>query len=342
MGGGFLMGSSYFYMEFLFAWVSSLKQAGFRNPALFALEYTLVPDAIYPTQLVQTVAGYEHVLSITQDPSRVCVGGDSAGGTLILSLLLYLANSPGYEIQRPGLAILVSPWVTLVSPKNHNTRSDYLNAESLHLYARQYAGSSASLNDPLVSPGMCKDLSWWSRAVPSAGIVFYYGSEEVFCQEIRDLAALLEQTGRVIQAREEEGLIHAWPVATLFLSDSKAERQKGIKEIVQVTWGCMNRNFGSKERSLDAVLRFNVQSGISVAGALLLAKSLRELAVAIEALDRNAQINGKKQLENQLASAQWGIPKTFPTTTIFNVNVRPELFLFTLSMRIHMALSEIP
>lgn len=49
-GGGFSMGSSYFYIEFLMAWIHLLKSAGYANPALFALEYTLVPEATYPTQ----------------------------------------------------------------------------------------------------------------------------------------------------------------------------------------------------------------------------------------------------------------------------------------------------
>ncbi|KAI9815493.1 MAG: hypothetical protein M1827_002627 [Pycnora praestabilis] len=233
-GGGFSMGSSYFYLEFLLAWVSLLKDAGYRNPSLFALEYTLVPDAIYPTQLNQTLAGYKHVLSIIGDPSRICVGGDSAGATLTLSLLLHLARSPDYEKKRPGFATLISPWVTLVSPKNRDTPSDYLNAESLHLYAEQYAGSKAALEDPIVSPGKCRKIGWWYRASPCRGFFFLFGSEEVFGPETRALVALLKETGLHVEVREEKGSIHAWPVATLFLSDTKAERQKGLEDIVKV------------------------------------------------------------------------------------------------------------
>ena len=48
-GGGFSMGSSYFYLEFLLTWLSVLKiHGGFRNPAILSLEYTLVPDSSYP------------------------------------------------------------------------------------------------------------------------------------------------------------------------------------------------------------------------------------------------------------------------------------------------------
>ncbi len=233
-GGGFSMGSSYFYLEFLLAWVSLLKDAGYQNPALFALEYTLVPDAVFPTQLQQTMAGYEHVLSIIRQPGRVCVGGDSAGATLILSLLLNIANQPYHEERLPGFATMISPWTKLVSPKNRNTPSDYLNAESLHLYARQYAGSKASIEDPLLSPGMCRDSVWWRRAAPLKGFLFTFGSEEVFGPETWDLISLLQQSSIHVEAREEKGSIHAWPVATLFLSDTIGERRKGIEGIVRV------------------------------------------------------------------------------------------------------------
>ena len=228
------MGSSYFYLEFLLAWTSLLKDAGYRNPAIFALEYTLVPDAAYPTQLEETLSGYNYVYSITGDATRICVGGDSAGATLMLSLLLYIAKSPDYEKRRPTYATLISPWVTMVSPSNRNTASDYLNADSLHLYGRQYAGSESNLQDPLVSPGVCKDLDWWSKASPSSGFCILFGSEEVFSPEIRGWIAILRKSGCAVRVREEPGSVHAWPVAALFLSDTQEERQKGLRELVKM------------------------------------------------------------------------------------------------------------
>lgn len=174
-GGGFSMGSGYFYLEFLLAWVSLLKEAGYRNPVIFSLEYTLVPDAVYPTQLEQTFTGYEYVRKIIGDPSRICVAGDSAGATLMLSLLLHMAEQPDCEIRKPGYAVLISPWTTLFSTRNRNTASDYLDANQLHKYGRQYAGTEENLNNPLVSPGVCKDSIWWARASPSKDIVFCTG-----------------------------------------------------------------------------------------------------------------------------------------------------------------------
>ncbi|KAF2751090.1 alpha/beta-hydrolase [Sporormia fimetaria CBS 119925] len=232
-GGGFSMGSSYFYMEFLLAWVRLLKEAGYKNPALFAPEYTLVPDAVYPTQLHETLAGYHYVLSIAQDPSRICMGGDSAGATLIMSFLLHLSDHPELRGQRPGLAVMISPWVTIVSSANKNTASDYLNAESLELYGRQYIGSKISVDDAMVSPGHCTDTSRWAECSPRKGWVFLYGSEEVLAPETRSLIARLERAGMEVTCDEEEGGIHAWPVAALYLGETREERLKGLRYVVR-------------------------------------------------------------------------------------------------------------
>ncbi|KAI1661779.1 alpha/beta-hydrolase [Daldinia decipiens] len=243
-GGGFSMGSAYFYLEFLLTWLSLLNDSGYENPAIFALEYSLVPDVNFPTQLEEAIAGYEHVLSTVQDADRICVSGDSAGATIVLSLLLHLShigrhlekmNRPtgAWRLGKPGMAVLISPWVTLVSSKHQNTTSDYLNTETLHRYAHQYAGEKVSVNDPLLSPGNCRDVSWWKHAAPSRGIFVAYGAEEVFAPEISALISFLEENDIKVHSREEKGGIHAWPIACVFLSSSPSNRKKGLKSLVK-------------------------------------------------------------------------------------------------------------
>lgn len=188
-GGGFAMGSPWFYLEFLMAWATLLRDGTaaepskmqpswktspavgrrFRNPAVFAPDYTLVPHATFPTQLKQVLRGYEYSVSQFRSPQKhnrdsskftngsttpqagpngqqasttpkVVLSGDSAGSTLALSLLLLLASKPSSHPLPPQLAALISPWCRLVSVRNQDTPSDYLNAESLHLYAKQYVG----------------------------------------------------------------------------------------------------------------------------------------------------------------------------------------------------------
>lgn len=60
-----------------------------------------------------------------------------------------------------------------------------------------------------------------------------FGKEEVFAPEIRKWVSLMEEdVGVDIGVKEEKGGIHAWPVASLFLSSSKEARQKGLKNLV--------------------------------------------------------------------------------------------------------------
>lgn len=242
------MGSAYFYLEFLLITLKLLRSK-FSNPAIFALDYSLAPESSFPTQVEQALAGYNYLLGAKNIlPSRICISGDSAGGTIMLSLLLRLArpnlNGPVCgelngeaktvisESNKPGMACLISPWATLVSPTHWDTESDYLDAFRLHVFAHGYVGRKGSVYDPVASPGSCKDVEWWRQAAPLKGFVMSYGSEEVLACDIRDLVELLRGSGVRVVADEDEDGIHAWPVAGLFLGSTTESRIKGIRRMV--------------------------------------------------------------------------------------------------------------
>lgn len=228
------MGTSHFYLEFLIAWVRVLKDLGYSNPCIFTLEYSLVPDRIYPTQVQQVLSGYQYLLSKVDDASRICLSGDSAGGTLILSLLLYHGFADGWKKDRPGLAVLISPWVTIVSPENRDTPSDYLNMASLHRYAQQFVGTDASVDNPLASPGRCEDPASWRRASPVEGFACFYGSEEVFQPEISRWLRLLRKAKCACDEWEEPAWVHAWPIVAFFTGESQKEQLRGLFQMSQL------------------------------------------------------------------------------------------------------------
>lgn len=250
-GGGFAMGSAYFYLEFLMVWHSLLLQAGYENPAVFSLDYTLVPDELYPKQVNEAIAGYKHVLDIAKDSSKVCVAGDSAGGCLTLALLQELGaqaqnqrkkgaspnvrggmvdpNTPSLPL--PRMATLISPWVTLMTSLHYPSGIDYLDRKTLWKYAHEYAGESM-INQHPSSPGNCTDDELWKASCPDRGIYVIYGEEEVFAPDIEAFLKKQESLGLEIKAEKIEGGIHAWPVASLFLSSTATRRLYGLRCLV--------------------------------------------------------------------------------------------------------------
>lgn len=244
------MGSCFFYLEFLMVWHTLLIEAGYKNPAVFALDYTLVPDDVYPKQVLETVQGYRHVLDTVKDSSKICVAGDSAGGALVLSLLQELGAQAGNQKKKgarpevrgggltdpklpamglPRLATLISPWITLMTHLHSPSEVDFLDRPTLWKYAHEYAGSM--INQYPASPGNCNDEGLSKASAPERGLYVIYGEEEVFAPDIENFVKRQEKAGIEATATRIDGGIHAWPVASLFLSSTAERRLSGLKSL---------------------------------------------------------------------------------------------------------------
>ncbi|KAF8245185.1 alpha/beta-hydrolase [Wilcoxina mikolae CBS 423.85] len=106
-------------MTFLLFLADSLQQRGVKA-SIFALDYSLAPEAPFPAQLEQAANGYQYLVKgLGIATEKIAFLGDSAGANLCLSLATHL-NSPHPEISlnptsglsKPKLALLISPWVT--------------------------------------------------------------------------------------------------------------------------------------------------------------------------------------------------------------------------------------
>ncbi|KKK12821.1 hypothetical protein ARAM_001173 [Aspergillus rambellii] len=120
-GGGFALPANIGYFKFFRSVVVAQCTGNKHSLAIFALTYTLAPVATYPTQLRQAVEALRHVLvDQGRRPSRVLLGGDSAGGNLVGGVLSHLAHThPAIEplaVSTPlAGAVLIAPW-TLLDP----------------------------------------------------------------------------------------------------------------------------------------------------------------------------------------------------------------------------------
>lgn len=74
-----------------------------------APRYRLAPQFPFPCGLHDCLAAYLYLLD-EHDPSSIVLAGDSAGGSLVLSLLVIMRDQ---NIPLPAGAILISPWVDL-------------------------------------------------------------------------------------------------------------------------------------------------------------------------------------------------------------------------------------
>ncbi|RYP09397.1 hypothetical protein DL765_008460 [Monosporascus sp. GIB2] len=76
---------------------------------VLAPEYRLAPQFPFPCGLQDCIAAYMYLLTV-QDPTTIVLAGDSAGGGMVLSLLVTLRDR---GLPLPAGAILISPWVDL-------------------------------------------------------------------------------------------------------------------------------------------------------------------------------------------------------------------------------------
>jgi len=200
-GGGYSLPARADYFLFLQSLQNSLS-AEVGEVGVAAMEYSLVPDSPYPTQLRQANAALTHLLQKGIPPSNIVVGGDSAGGNLALQLASHLLHPlPSIPVP-PTLseplagAVLISPWVAC----NVDAPSYVRNEGKDLIFSRTYK----SMMD-LVIPGVTPELRhhvepasapaiWWSGLdVVYPHLLITMGEHECLFDQIIDICGALGQ-----------------------------------------------------------------------------------------------------------------------------------------------------
>lgn len=175
--------------------------------AVVAVDYSRSPEAKYPRALEEVVSvidwlerdGVEHGI----DPSRLAVGGDSAGANLsVASQLLLLAHD------RPVLSAMVLNYgVYTDQPTPSWSRYDgpsyMLEAREMRWFWDNYLRSDADREDPLVMP-LLGDL----RGLPPAYMAI--AECDVLADGNRAMAAALRNAGVETDARVYKGATHSF------------------------------------------------------------------------------------------------------------------------------------
>jgi acetyl esterase len=173
------------------------------------VDYRLAPEHKAPAAVEDAYAAYrwalDHAGELGADPSRVAVGGDSAGGNLA-ALVSLIARDDGVRL--PAFQLLIYP----ATDMRGQTRSRTLFADGFFLTRRdmdwftdQYlAGATVEAADPRVSPLLADDLSGLPPAmVLTAGF-------DPLRDEGNQYAQAMRAAGVTVDLREMGSLVHGF------------------------------------------------------------------------------------------------------------------------------------
>lgn len=195
-GGGYFMGSPKTHRRL----ASEIGRAC--RAKVWVPEYPLAPENPFPAALLAVTSIYRALLQ-DHDGKNILLAGDSAGGGLALGTLVELRSQ---QVQRPGGAALLSPWVDMIRSEPY--RPDLVSADpivtpqSLDASRRWYEGDEGA-DRPLMSP-VHEDLG----GLPP--LLVHVGSAEILLDDSRMLRAAAEESNLDVTYREWPGMTHVF------------------------------------------------------------------------------------------------------------------------------------
>jgi acetyl esterase/lipase len=213
-GGGFIGMSTHSHEIFLRDWVNRL------NIPIIGLNYGLSPQHKYPYGLNDCYQGYRWIINHCEDvigfkPKKIILGGDSSGGTLILSLIYLLIAKNEFEnenIRIPDLLLPLYPCCN-TSIKNMGaslllTLKDFLLNDSFLIMVNEaYRAFYENDDDPFLDPVKAKECLL--KKLPKT--VIQFGSFDPLRD---DIVRLLAKIGKIkeldVKAYEFKEYCHGW------------------------------------------------------------------------------------------------------------------------------------
>jgi acetyl esterase/lipase len=189
------------------------------NVVVVFVNYTLSPEAKYPTALEQAYAVTNWVAqngqSINVDSSRLAVVGDSVGGNLTAALTLLAKERGGPSIRFQVLFYPVTDANFDTSSYRKYEEGYWLTREGMKWFWNNYTSKETNRKEPTVSPLQAskEQLS----GLPPALII--NGENDVLCDEGEAYALKLLEAGVRVTAVRYHGTIHDFVMLNAITND---------------------------------------------------------------------------------------------------------------------------
>lgn len=184
-------------------------------------EYRLAPENPFPAAIEDIIACYHGLIAQGRDPARFIIGGDSAGGGLVFSLLAYLAKE---DLTPPVCAFALCPVVDFThagdSLKSHAESEAVLVYNRIEELDQMYL-NGANPADPAVSPLFAD----FPNCPP---VLIHVTDQEILRDDALAMQNHLLEQGADVLVRSWAGGFHVWHIMVGYLPEARV----ALKDVV--------------------------------------------------------------------------------------------------------------
>jgi monoterpene epsilon-lactone hydrolase len=198
-GGGYVIGSLDSHRHL----VAEAGRAA--NAVALALDYRLAPEHPFPAAVDDAVAGYRFLLAQGFKPERIAIGGDSAGGGLVVAAMVAIRDA---GLAQPGCGWCLSPWIDMEgigdSMESKSAADPMVQKIGLLEMARLYL-SGADSHSPLAAP-LYADLGGLGP------LLIQVGAAETLLDDAIRLAQRAGAADVRVDLQVWPEMVHVWPL----------------------------------------------------------------------------------------------------------------------------------
>ncbi|SES80373.1 alpha/beta hydrolase [[Clostridium] polysaccharolyticum] len=198
---------------------------------VFSIDYRLAPTHKAPSALEDSLSVYKWILEQGYNPENIVFIGDSAGGNLVLTTMLYLRDN---KLPLPKGAIIISPWACIETKAGSREENKYndliLGINDKFIYDEVMASryfKEENLKEPYVSP-VYADYTGFPK------LLIQSGSFEILKDDALMVAEAARKAGVDVTHTIYKGQSHDFQIFVPDLEETKAawiEMKNFIQEV---------------------------------------------------------------------------------------------------------------